>query len=287
MSKPKAPSPPDPVATAQAQGAVNKEAAIAQQELNFVNQQTPYGNLEFSQRGTSEAGTPQYTATTTLSPEEQQKLDLTNQAGIKYGQTANQQLNAVSGKLAQPLDYGALGAAPQINEQTRGAVADSLYGRLEPLMNRDRDRLETRLATQGITQGSEAYKNALDDEARARTDARLAVENQALGQAGQLYGLERSARDSAINELNQQRQIPLNELSAMLTGSQVQGPSFVGTPQAQLNPADLMGATYNSYQGELNNYNQKQGVQNALMGGLFGLGSAGLGAYGLSQFGRK
>jgi hypothetical protein len=287
FGSPSPPPPPDPVATANAQGAVNKEAAVASQELNMVNQYTPYGDIEFTPRGDSAAGTPQYSATQTLSPAEQQKLDLTNEAGIKYGQTANTQLDAVRGKLAQPLDYGSLGIAPRANEETRSAVADSLYSRMEPLMDRDKERLQTRLANQGITLNSEAYNDAMDTESRARNDARLSVENQALGQMGQLYGLERSARDSDINEIIQQRTQPVNELSAMLKGTQVQGPQFVNAPQSNVNPADLIGATYGSYQGELNNYNQRVGQQNALMGGLFGLGSAGLGAYGLTNWGGK
>lgn len=283
FGSPSPPPPPDPVKTAQAQGAVNKEAAIASQELSMVNQHTPFGSLVYTPKGKTEAGTPQYTAIQTLSPDEQQKLDLTNQAALKFGETANTQLDAVRGKLSEPLDYGSLGVAPRANEETRQNVAESLYGRIEPLMDRDRDRLETRLATQGITLGSEAYKDAMDEERRARNDARLAIENQALGQMGQLYGLERSARDADINELAQQRQIPLNELSAMLSGTQVQGPSFVNAPQQKINPADLMGATYGSYQGQMNNYNQKMAQQNALMGGLFGLGGS-LGGMGILKY---
>ena len=47
-----------------------------------------------------------------------------------------------------------------------------------------------------------------------------------------------------------------------------------------MNPADLMGATYSSYQGEVARQNQKNSVTNAMMGGLFGLGSAGILASG-------
>ena len=280
MGKGSEPSAPDPVVTAQAQAAANKETAIASQELNMINQYTPYGSLEFDQRGTSETGTPQYSATQTLSPEERQKLDLSQQAGIQYGQTAVNQLGQVSDKLSAPLDYSGFGPAPTANEATRGTVADSLYNRMEPLMDRDRARLEDSLFNRGFTENSPGWKDAMDQEGRNRTDARLAVENQALSQMSQLYGLERSARDSDINELIQQRQIPLNELAAMLSGGQVQGPSFVSGPQGSINPADFMGATYASYQGDLDRYRTQQGSQNAMAGGLFGLGAAGLEAYG-------
>src|SRR6187399_1022185 len=52
MSKGKAPSPPDPMQTASAQTGSNIGTAIASNILGQTNQQTPYGNLSYSQRGT-------------------------------------------------------------------------------------------------------------------------------------------------------------------------------------------------------------------------------------------
>ena len=195
------PPAPDPVATAQAQGAANKEAAIASQELNMINQRSPYGNLDFSQTGTSAAETPQYTATSTLSPSGQRQLDLTNQAAEKYGQTANQQLNQVSGQLSQPVNfeglgqaptanYDSLGSAPVANEQTRQAVRQSIQDREQPYQERKLDQLRSRLDTQGIAQGSKAYSDAMFDYNRGLNDFNLGADKQALSQMSQLYGLE-------------------------------------------------------------------------------------------------
>ena len=44
------PSAPDPSETAAAQGAANKDTAIATAELNRYNQITPYGNLTWTQQ---------------------------------------------------------------------------------------------------------------------------------------------------------------------------------------------------------------------------------------------
>ena len=122
---PPAPAAPDPVATAVAQGAQNRAAAISQAEIAMVNQQTPYGALAWEQRGTSPiqtdaegvtyGGTPQYTATQTLSPEQQLILDLGNQAQIGFGQTANTQLENVTDRLEQPVDFSGIAAAPTID----------------------------------------------------------------------------------------------------------------------------------------------------------------------------
>lgn len=46
-STPSAPAAPDPAAVAAAQGAANKDAAIAGATINMVNQSTPYGNLTY------------------------------------------------------------------------------------------------------------------------------------------------------------------------------------------------------------------------------------------------
>lgn len=280
------PAPPDPYATANAQSAMNKETAVYQDRLNAKDQITPYGKLEYYQAGLFPGtSTPYFGVRQTLAEPQQKMKDLTDQAGIQYGNVANRQLQNVSGRLSNPLDFGNLGPTPVANEQTRQNVANSLYARMQPQMDRDRARLETRLATQGIGIGSEAYRNAMDDLNRGQNDMRLAVENQALGQMGQLYGLEKNAYDTASNQMVMERNQPLNELAAMLTGSQVQGPSFVNTPQTSVAPTDLTGAVYNSYAGNLQNYQQQQANNNAMMGGLFGLGSAGIGAYGMSKLG--
>ena len=272
------PAAPNPAQTAAAQAAANKEAAIAQGQMNMVNQETPYGSLEFTERGKTEEGTPQYTATQTLAPDQQRMLDLTNQAGIQFGETANQQLSSLGGVLGSPIDLSTLGAAPEVNEATRQSVVDSMLERAAPRFAKDRELLETSLANKGIGMGSDAYNDALDELNRSRNDYRLAADIQAGGEMSRLYGLESSARDRAINEMIMPRTQGLNELAAMLSGTQVQGPSFVQTPQTGMAAPDVMGATYGAYNGAMDAYGSQMRQNNAMMGGLFGLGSAGLGA---------
>lgn len=261
------PPAPDPAATAAAQAAANKEAVREQAVVNQIDQFTPYGSMVYS----GEIGQPGRAVTQTLAPEQQAILDLNNQAATKYGQTANNQLDAVQGTLSQPLDLSALGAAPVANEGYRNQVADSLYGRVNPQLDRDREILQTQLANQGIQIGSEAYQDAVGDFDRSRNDMRLAIDAQAGNEMQRQFGLEAATRDRATNELIQQRTQPLNELASMLTGSQVQSPSFVNTPQAPALPADIMGATYGSYNGQLNAYNTQQQIASADRQGLYNL----------------
>lgn len=280
---PSPPPAPDPVATAQAQGAANREAAIAQHELNMVNQRTPYGSVDYQFIGNSHAGTPRYEATQRLAPEQQRILGLNNQAAIQYGETANDQLGAVRGALSQPLDFASAGPAPTLNEETRQNVARSIVDRNQPNFDRRYDQMRTRLANMGFTDPrSEAYQAEADEYYRGVNDFELAADASALGQAAQLYGIEGNQRDRAINEMVQQRSIPLNETAAMLSGSQVQNPTFVNAPQSSIAPAPIADATYSSYQGNLNNYNQQVAQRNAGAQGLYGLLGQGAGAAALA-----
>jgi hypothetical protein len=71
-------------------------------------------------------------------------------------------------------------------------------------------------------------------------------------------------RQQAIAEMLQQRAQPLNELSALRSGTQVQMPT--GTGQAQtpnMANTDIMGAYNNQYQGQLDAYNAQVGTANS------------------------
>jgi len=280
-SSPSPPPAPDPVRTAQAQAAANREASIASQEMSMVNQITPYGNMAYEQTGTSENNNPTYTATQTLSPEQQGLLDIENQVKQQYGDTANTQLANVSAKLSQPVDYTSLGAAPTANEATRTATRDSMLARMQPQMDQRRASLDTSLANQGFVVGSQGYNNAIDEANRSQNDMYLAADTQAGNEMARMYGLELSARNSAINEIMQQRNQPLNELSAMMAGAQVQGPQFVNAPNAQVAPTDIMGATYGSANIANQNYQTQMASGNSNRQGLYSLLGAGAqaGAY--------
>jgi len=67
------------------------------------------------------------------------------------------------------------------------------------------------------------------------------------------------------------RSQPLNEISALMSGSQVQGPQFNNVPQVGVQPADYTSAANLAYQGKMAQYNAQQQANQGLMGGLFGL----------------
>jgi hypothetical protein len=283
-SSPAPPAAPDPVATANAQGAANKDAAIAGAELSMIGQNTPYGTLAYSQTGTSEKGNPLYTATTELTPDQQNLLNMQTTGQLNLGQLGLDQLGRIQTSVADPFSYEGLPEAPIADDAYRASVEDALFQRLNPQFDRDQAALETQLANQGIAPGSQAYNEAVDAMNRAKTDARLAVTAQGGQEMGRLFGLQQSARQQGIQERAYSRDRPLSEYSAFMSGSQPTMPVFGNTPTSNVQPADITGATYASYQGNLSNYNQQMQANNATKGGLFGLGSAALGGWAYKGF---
>lgn len=275
-STPSAPEAPDPYATAAAQATANKETAVAQSTLNMVDQYTPSGSLTYEQIGAGSDGTPRFSATQTLSPEQQQIFDLQNQASIGFGETANSQLAQVSDSLGTPIDFSTLGPAPVAGEEGRQAAYDALIQRNQPQADQQLAALQTQLANKGIGIGSEAWNNELDRYSRAQNDFGLAAQGQAMNQMSQQYGIDSNARQNALNEMVTQRQIPLNELTAMLSGSQVTPSSFVNAPQSQIGQTPLADSVYASYNGEMNQYQSDLASSNAMwntLGNLAGTGA--------------
>jgi len=426
--KPDPPQPPDPIRTAAGATATNVGTAIANQQMNNINQITPQGALTYSQTGTytyndpttgSSYQIPLTTATQSLSPDQQNLQSLGMQSQTNLAGLAAQQSGALQGTLGIPFDpskgnfnaqaylqqrpdvmayaqatgqdpatfaaqhyqqfgqyespnAGFSGAAPaqgDINLLTgqpyaqtgfadvggqqrylgdagaitrdygpadnfsadRQRVEESLYGRIDPQLQRDRQALETRLQDQGIRYGSAAYNQAMDDWNRQSTDARLAVTaaggqeqqrmmdmaakragfqnaaqlqqfqefqqrgmfaNQAQSQDYQqaalrgqfanaglaqnfarnqaVYGAQNQARTQSLAEQYAQRNQPINEISALMSGSQVKDPSFITTGRENIATTDYAGLVNNAFSQNLQNYQVQSNNANQLIGGLFG-----------------
>jgi len=75
-----------------------------------------------------------------------------------------------------------------------------------------------------------------------------------------------------LAEAIQQRQMPLNEISALMSGSQITNPQFQPYTGANIAAAPIAAATQNAYNQDVASYN-------ANTSGLFGLGAAALTKY--------
>ena len=257
-SAPSRPPAPDPKETAAAQTQMNKETAITQYGLNATNQVTPDGSLTYRQIGSWADGTPRYEAAQALSDANRRIYDTTKQTQQNLANIGQQQSAKIGNLLNTHFDPS--------NNDIEGRLWDLGRARLDPLQAQQENALRTRLANQGIAPGSAAF----EAEMRSFNQGRNDQNNQLL-----LTG-----RQQAYNELLTERNQPLNEISALLSGSQVRQPAFTSTPQSSVANVDYAGLVNAKHQADLAAWQAEVNSQNAMMGGLFGLGGT-LGAAAL------
>lgn len=240
------PTPPDPMATATAQGDMNVKTAKTQQELNMVDQNTPYGSLKYSQAGTNADGTPHFQSDVNLNPMGQQLLDQANTNKLQTGGLASKLLGSNTGALSgKPLDLGWSATEGKIDQLNRNT--------LDPQWQQNQNQFEQQMANRGVAPGSEAYDNA--------------SRNFNIGKNNAYDQMYLGGHQQAVSDLTQQYNSPLQTYSTLTTGSQPNNPSFQSTPTTGVNGVNYAGMVQD-------NYNQQNANQNAMMGGLFGLGGA-------------
>ena len=188
------------------------------------------------------------TNTTTLSPDLQKGL---------LGVTGR-----VAENMSKPPD---LSSVQDISDKAYGAFTS----RLDPQWQQQQGMQETQLRNQGLVPGGQAYDDAMRVFNQAKNDAYQQANLGAIQTMPQTYQL-------ANDQYNQ----PLNQLNALRTGAQIQGPNFEGSP-------DYLSAANAQAQYGQGLYNAQVGQQNAMTSGLFGLGGAGLMAYGLAASDRR
>jgi hypothetical protein len=262
---PSAPAAPDYRAAAQETAAGNLDAARQATAANRVNQVTPYGRLDYAITGQDPYGNPTWTATQSLTPEQQQLLDYQNQASIGLGQLAGKGLGYVENMLQTPFDVSKL---PSTGFNPSQSYQEAYMQRLAPQLQMGRDQLAQDLANKGIDIGSKAYENAMRMQAQRENDLLLGATTQG-------FGVGQQARQTALQEQAYLRNEPLNTLSAVRTGAQVQGPQFVNSAQqATTAGPDILGAAQMGYNAQMGDFNAKQAAQANLNQGLFSLGGS-------------
>lgn len=290
----KAPAPPptpDYAGAAVAQGAANLESARATARLSNPNTYTPYGTQLVSYDGDiptiRQTLTP--TAQKTLEAQQGVELALAN-LGSKGAQTASNVLDkpfSFGGPDVQTsLDLSNVAKMP-VNAGMTGQEA--IMQRLEPSLARQRTSTETNLINQGLRPGTEAYDNAINLLGQQETDARtqavlqglnldIGANQQGFGQALEAGKFGNTAQQQMLAQAIQGRQMPLNEITALMSGSQIQNPQFGAYSGSTVQPAPIFAGTQAQGAFDQNNYNQQVSQANAATAGLYSLGGAALGA---------
>jgi hypothetical protein len=259
MSKPRAPEPPDPKETSAAATGTSVATAIANANLQNVNQVTPNGSLSYSQSGTytmtdpytgKTYQVPRFTATQTLSEMGQKINDQQQGASLNLATLGNN----LSGQLGQQLT----GNFKLGNEAVEGRLMELGSKRLDPLFAQREEQTRQNLIARGIRPGSAAYEAEMTNFNQGRNDAYNQLLLQGRGQASQ----------ELLTEDNQR----INQIGALLSGGQVSQPNFMNTNMPTIPTTDNAGLINNHYNQQMQAYQQQMAQSNSLLGGLFGLG---------------
>lgn len=266
--KPSTPAPtpaPDPVATAQAQSGLNRDTAQTQQLTNMVNQVGPDGSLTYSPTGSNSfvdstgktVTIPQFTATTALSAGQQGIYDTNQVTQQNIATIGKNQSEKIGGVLGTNLTLG--------NEATEARLMDLGLKRLTPQFAANEEALRTRLANSGIRAGSQAWNAEIGRLGETKNDA--------------INQLLLTGRGQANQEILAERNQPINEITALLSGSQVSSPTFQNTPTTNVAGVDYTGLVQSNYASQVAQAqaaaNAKNQSNQAMLGGLFGLAGAG------------
>jgi hypothetical protein len=123
-------------------------------------------------------------------------------------------------------------------------------------------------------QGRGAFANQAQQANFNQAAQREQFYNQAMSQqwAGQQAqaSFQNQLRPQYLSEQYARRNQPINEISALLSGSQIQQPGFMQTPQQQIPYTDIANLFNQNFSQQFQNYQQQNTNYNQLLGGLLG-----------------
>lgn len=286
-SAPSPPPAPDYTGAAQAQGAANIDTARLQGKMSNPNIVSPLGTQTVTyaddQPTVTQTLTP--TATETLASQQRVQKLLANlgETGTQQAQNVISSAFAPTGTAGQELqtrlDTSALAKAP-VNAGMTGQEA--IMARLAPQLAGRQASLENQLANQGITPGSQAYRTSQAQEAFNRNDLLsqaalqgIGLDTQAraagFGEQQALMGSQNAAQQAELQRQSYLRQQPLNEITGLMSGSQIQMPQFQGYQGPTVAPAPIFAGAQAQGQANMQNYGIQSANVNAQNAGLYNL----------------
>ena len=151
----------------------------------------------------------------------------------------------------------------------------AVYDRGEAGRQVDNDLLSS---LYGMGEEQRRYGDSLEAQRFSDELALTAREDEIAGAQWQreqyLADAQDAARARALEETYAARNQPINEITALLSGSQVATPKFQTYTPTGMPTTDVAGIFQQDYANRLSQYQMEQQQHQALMGGLFGLGSS-------------
>ena len=289
-SSPSPPPAPDYAGAAREQGVANEATARLQGRINNPNVSGPLGG----QTVTFGEG-DQPTITQTLTPDAQSTLEAQQRVQRSLANLGEQGIGTARSALANPFSPNSQGlqtsidtsnlARMPVNAGTTGQEA--IMARLAPQLERQDAATRSRLLNQGLVPGGEAYENAMISQNQQKNDLLSQAALQGIGldtgaraqgfnEASSQMGAQNAAQQAELQREAFLRQQPLNEITGLMSGSQIQMPQFQGYAPTSIAPAPLMQGAMAQGQSAMDQYGIQSANANAQNAGLFGLaGTAG------------
>lgn len=222
---------------------------------------------------TSAGGAPQFTSTISLSPQEQALFDSTTANQTQAAGLASTELGQAQTNLSNPYSLSGVSAIPANGDITayQKQITDAINSRLQPQLDHSQELLDTKLANQGVVQGSDAYNKAQTLNSQAQNDAYQQSILSGVSAGDTMFNEGLQAHDQGVSDYNQQYYAPLNAYNELENGVSVQNPQFAGSGNTSVAPTNTAQIAQNAYQGALNNYNQQVASSNSTNSALFGL----------------
>ena len=298
------PSPPDPYATAAAQNAQNQSASQYNSVSDNANEINPYGTVSYQAieqvpiytNGQITGYAPRYQRTTTLSPDQQKLLGLETQGKYNLGTTAVEQSAKIRDTLGQPIDSSQW-APWQTNLQRqdvrqdqsatdRPAIEQAMMDSYNRSTAPTEKAQEAQLAARGMQVGGKGYGNYQmqrdDSRAEQTRQAYLASGDEsrkaqaAYNDASTMnYNMDQSLanyynalRGSQEQETLALRNQPINELSALMSGSQATIPQFQPYQGSPISPSNIGQYISDNYKAESSAAAQTNAGIFSMVGGL-------------------
>jgi hypothetical protein len=294
------PNAPDPYRTAGAQNAQNAFASQFSTGSGNANEVNPYGSVSYNQSGQTPIYTngrltgyaPQWTKTTSLAPDQQKLLGLETQSRYNLGTAGVEGSQRLRDALNKPVDPSQWTpwqtSLPQqelrqdAGPTDRAAIEKAMMESYQRNVGPQEQAQEASLASRGLSPGATGYsqyqKTRDDSRAEAARQAYLASGNEsraaqaAYNDVGtQRFNMNQAAnsylnnlRGAQMQEAYQTRSQPINEITALMSGSQATIPqfqAFQGSPVAASNIGQYISDNYK-------NQAQQAAATNA---GIFGL----------------
>jgi hypothetical protein len=124
------------------------------------------------------------------------------------------------------------------------------------------------------SQGKATFANAAQQQDFTQQGLRAQFKNTAEGQkmamAQAKLDANNSARKQWLAEQYAQRNQPINEIAALMSGGQVSQPQWASTQSSQIPTTDYAGLVNNRFSQDMANYQQSSQNFNQIMGGIFG-----------------